>query len=584
MTFENPQAFWWFALFVPVLLLHFWHRRSEHDVGASMIWKRALARRTLWQRWRRHVSLAMQLLLVTLLVLAAAQPFWGSRRDIVLILDVSASMSARDDAFSAAKSAAAELVDRFAERDHVAIVSSGSVAHLECALTPHARSLHAALEKVSPTAGPTRVNEALRVARNLLSDDRESLIVLLTDARVPNELDTTQVDLYVLRFGERGSNLGIVTSEVRRTMASPREQELLVRVANFSDEEAACNLELDVPGQDVAAIPVSLSPQAAFDYIAALNDTPKGLVALRLTAADNLLADNQTLHAVAPADVLRVRLLSDDRTLADALAALPLVELSETDDAAVTVIYKQVTEPLPDGPLLLIHPEQSSPLWTIDGPLLNAGIAFARSDSPLLANTDFRNTIFEESMSLQVHCDHEVLAATRNDVPLYFACEVDGRRMLVLNTRLESSDLPLRHTFREFLLNAIRWLSRSDSMFSRSPTTADIVKLDGYRQRVLMPPNGSKLRLPDDQPTLQAIDAVGLWKVQRADAANDVADWSLPSNLVDARESNLEIPDSSTTTMDLIPSGGFPCWPYFVWIGLCVAFSNWHLIQRRILE
>ena len=101
MSFFRPAAWWWATLAIVIALVYLWHfGRKQQPVATFFLWQRALARRPAWFRLRFWLSLATQLLIVLLLVAALAEPYWtelvAGRRNIVLVLDVSASMSATD--------------------------------------------------------------------------------------------------------------------------------------------------------------------------------------------------------------------------------------------------------------------------------------------------------------------------------------------------------------------------------------------------------------------------------------------------------------------------------------------------------
>src|SRR3989449_687535 len=92
-------------LFVPAVVAMYLLklRREETIVPSTLLWRRLVAdleANAPWQRLRRSLLLLVQLLLVIILVLLAARPFIerpaGLARDIVLVIDTSASMGATD--------------------------------------------------------------------------------------------------------------------------------------------------------------------------------------------------------------------------------------------------------------------------------------------------------------------------------------------------------------------------------------------------------------------------------------------------------------------------------------------------------
>lgn len=132
MTFANPLALLWGLLAVPIVILYLRRTRLRREpVATSMIWEQVFAAeqaRAAWQRWRHRVSLAVQLLILALVVVAMADPQIPAPRHIVLILDNSASMNVADaetTRLARAKEAAGRLIAGLGAYDQVAIFSAG---------------------------------------------------------------------------------------------------------------------------------------------------------------------------------------------------------------------------------------------------------------------------------------------------------------------------------------------------------------------------------------------------------------------------------------------------------------------------
>src|SRR4029453_16820908 len=100
-----PAALALLALAIPIIIFYMLRlRREELNVSSELLWRRALQDRTAnapWQRLRRNLLLLLQLLLLVLLVASLARPFLFSDApaagNIVVVLDASASMQARDE-------------------------------------------------------------------------------------------------------------------------------------------------------------------------------------------------------------------------------------------------------------------------------------------------------------------------------------------------------------------------------------------------------------------------------------------------------------------------------------------------------
>ena len=78
MTFANPVALLWGLLAVPIVILYRRDVRLRREpVATDMIWEQVFAEepsRSRWQRWRHAASLAVQLTVLALIVIALADP------------------------------------------------------------------------------------------------------------------------------------------------------------------------------------------------------------------------------------------------------------------------------------------------------------------------------------------------------------------------------------------------------------------------------------------------------------------------------------------------------------------------------
>src|SRR5918992_2049909 len=113
-------------------------RRDERVVSSTYLWQqlvRDVEANAPWQRLRRSLLLLLQLLLAAALAFVVARPFAerpaGLSRDLVLVVDASASMRATDefpDRLPAAKRAAIEVPPAPPADGRVSIVAARAPA------------------------------------------------------------------------------------------------------------------------------------------------------------------------------------------------------------------------------------------------------------------------------------------------------------------------------------------------------------------------------------------------------------------------------------------------------------------------
>ena len=196
MFFEYPKLLWLLAVPVLLLLHYLWMelrgRRPHMRVSTSAPWLRggtsALA-------VLRHLPFALRMAAIILIIIAIARPRSSTEIekidtegiDIVLAMDVSTSMLARDfkpDRISAAKDIAIEFI---AQRpsDRMGIVVFAGESYTQCPLTTDRATLINLMKEVQTglIEDGTAIGNGLAtaVARMKDSDAKSRVVILLTD-------------------------------------------------------------------------------------------------------------------------------------------------------------------------------------------------------------------------------------------------------------------------------------------------------------------------------------------------------------------------------------------------------------------
>src|SRR5436309_11328292 len=141
MPFATPLALLG-LLFLPAVVAMYLLklRRDEHVVPSTLLWHRLVAdveANAPWQRLRRSLLLLLQLLLVLLLAVLVARPFLerpaGLARDLVVVIDTSASMAAIDvtpNRLAEAKSQAIDALRDLPADGQVSVIAAGRTARV----------------------------------------------------------------------------------------------------------------------------------------------------------------------------------------------------------------------------------------------------------------------------------------------------------------------------------------------------------------------------------------------------------------------------------------------------------------------
>jgi len=475
-------------LFIPAVLAMYLLklRRDERVVPSTLLWTRLVAdveANAPWQRLRRSLLLLLQLLLVAILALLAARPFLerpaGLARDIVLVLDTSASMAATDVApnrLEAAKAAALEALRDLPSGGKVSVVTADRTARIVVNETTDLGRVRQALDGIEPTSASGDLGDALELAGKLAARSGDAQIIVGTDGALATPpVATVDAPIRVLSVGRSRRNQAIVALAVR-TAPSAVTRSVFVSVANLDLEGSRRRLELWGDGGLLEVRDLMLDPQARSDVV--IDDVPRevGILELRLVgpdpavvAAPDDLATDDRAWAIVPPDRTRLILVvgEGDPYLETALSFLPNVELygvmpddygpaSERQDGRAwdLIIFEgPLPEELPRTPILAIAPTATSDLGQVTGSLRDPGIGTLSPDEPILRYVDLSTTHIAAASRLVLPDWARAVIPGPNNAPLLYAGNRAGLPTAVLAFEPRRSDLPLQVAFPILLAN-----------------------------------------------------------------------------------------------------------------------------------
>ncbi len=628
MEFANLSGLLWGLLAVPIVVFYILKIRLRRaPVSTVMFWAQVFEEkrpRSLWRQLRHLVSLLLQLALLALLVAALLDPSFSweklRARRLVLVVDNSASMNATDvspSRLAEAKRQGRRLIRGLRLRDQVAIISAGSVARVRCGLTGHQRTLRTALDAIEPTDGPTSVPAAVALARRLLADHANGKVIVLSDGCFADARRLSGArDVDLVAVGNRTGNVAISQFQVRRSLLDPVGYQILVEVANLSEEPAECRLEIDLNGDAVDVVPLKLDPEGRWSKAIDQTAAEGGRLVARLDREDALAADNQAV-ALLPARPRQAVLLVTEGSLflQRVFEAIPIVNLTLTDTPpsrfppkAIVVFHRKVPKTMPPGNVMVIDPLQSTDLWELGEPAGHPIVADQDTDSPLMTHVRLDNVVMPEARKLRFATEHQVLAPSIEGDPLYTAIESGRAKLLVLTVNLAKGDLPLRTAFPIMMTNAISWFQGSQGELREAAATGSV--MDVELSPLLSPdaaagssgapappltvrsPGGAVRPLPAGVTvaTIGPLDQCGIWSIEpEGDGEGPRPDENRPKNLqfacnlASARESDLrpEADLAGRTPASFSAAGGRPIWFYLIAAALALTTAEWYLYQRR---
>lgn len=612
MHFLAPLAFA-FAAAIPVVILFYLLKRKREVrlVSSTVLWQKFLAETQAsapFQKLRKNWLLILQVILLILAVLALARPYFSTtakpahRR--VVILDASASMQAVDEApsrFEQARAEALKWVDGLKDADEMVIVLAGASTEVKQSATSEKAALRRALQGCVCSDGPTRLVPALKMAESLVRDLDPRTgpeIHLFSDGAMPelSQFENKALPLIYHRVGKSANNLGITALDVRANPEDARQRAVYASVANFSPDSRQTDLELLLDDRLVETRPLSLAAGETSPQVFLAQQSRDAVFTVRLTARDDLAADNQASIASLLPKPLAVLLISrGNRLLEKALRAVPNVELASatdlTDPAAGFdfVVLDDVTPTVwPKGNVLAIHVANTN--WLEGVRRVEAPpIVDWKSAHPLLRYAGFDNVQIVQSLTAQTPT-WAVALVEAPQAPLILAGELGRQRIIWIGFDVLESNWPLRVSFPIFIANAVEWLNpaaaRSGQLLVKAGDPFRLALAETATEAQITLPGGSVQSLPLGASASELVFGdtrkQGVYRLRLG--TNETA---FCVNLLDAAESNIKPRDElqlgkhTRVSATTVKRANMELWRSIAALGLLVLLVEWWYYHRR---
>ena len=618
MSLLSPLALLAAAVIGPIIVAMYLLklRREERTVSSTFPWQRMVRdveANAPWQKLRRNLLLLLQLLLLLLLVLALARPFLHTQgisgRNLILIVDRSASMSAADVGSSrleAAKSKAIELVDQLPDGGRATVIATGGQMEVPAAATTDRRELRAAINGIAlRNGGGSDLSQALTLASALAAREAESEVAVISDGNV-----TLPADLKVpatVRFfpiGRGGDNVAISALALQ---PSGGNQTLFAQATNYGPNPVTRRMDVYLDGALFNAYSLNLKPGGEQSIVASIPPQVK-IAEARLSSeatTDPMPADDRAWAASTLGDSLNVRVISGgNRFLQVGLGLLPGVKSTfvptttatftqTVAEVPVTILDNVVPSALPQGNLFFIAPPRSTEFFSVTGEIEFPVLRPVAGDEPLLQNVSLSDvSVFKADRLVAGSWARTIVDS--DGAPLLFAGERDGRRIVVLAFDLHNSDLPLQVAFPLLLSNLVGYLAPGSGAEAAqlAPDQPLAMQIDPSISRVqITRPDGSveQIQPQGGQAVYANTDALGVYIVEEF-KGNDLAarrrytvNLFAPGESKIAPQEKLAIPQTSGVQAANV--GGFDgreeLWRWLAALALVVLVVEWLVYQRN---
>lgn len=553
-AFTSLSSAWFFTLLVPLVAFYFLKlKRPRLAIPSLVLWRQVLSDQRVnspFQRFKRNLLLLLQILVLTLLVLAAMQPFL--RREatrahrLPVLIDVSASMGALDQPHGISrleevKRRLRERIDALLSDQQLCLVAFGKNARRLTPFTNNQRELREALDLLAVEDVPSDLEEALRLAQALGRTEPFDRVLLLSDGNLPTQANfELPFEIDFQKTAPGGSNFGIIAFNARRVPGG--HWQVFVQIAGSANAQSTeGTLELNqqdkVLARETVALTRGSNPRLSFD----LDGGPGALLEarLRVNDFDSLAADNSAWLALPDSRSLSVFVPESLAGYRHALAAIKDVNVYP-DNAAVSpavfdLVISDKEEDLQKTARLRcaigIIPRDLRSLISIAG--RNSQAIDWRRDSSLLQHVNLRDVIFTDQPTNNEGVTDEAFGQRGYDVlvegergPLVLEKRTGDALQFSLLFHTDHSTLPYRVGFPIFVSNLVQAGLRESGLAEAEAARAGVLSTDGLP--------------PETQCTIR-----GPAKYQRAAQT-------------DAQGRLAGVPATRAGEYTILPSGGIP--------------------------
>ena len=520
MTFGTPAALWWLVLVPVVVLLYMLRaRREPRPVPSVMLWERAtrdLVARLPMRRLERNLLLLLQVLTIAVIVLALARPSVALRGfagdAVALVIDASASMQATDVAptrLVAAQQAAAALLERLGPRQPIAVVVAGLRPRLIAEFTTDRAALASAVRAIQASDAASALDGAVTLAASLRASGRPAAVHVFGD-RAPSDSTVTWHAV-----GRGAPNAGITAAQTR--LDARGHTQLMVRVEAFG-ETSTRSVAVSMEGRTLASREVRLvpgTPQVALFDLARTS----GVAEVMLRGRDALAADDRAVVAVGREGQPTILVVGDPNPVIDAVfRALPAAEVIRRAEvapdhwgrAALVVLDRVAPLALPPGVYLLVGTIGTNLPVQIEGTAAQQTIRAVSTTHPVTRLVDLRGARVADALAIRPQGG---VVLVEGDVPLVWAYEGRGLRVVVLLFDPLASDLPVHPAFPVLIANAVDWLAGSpQAQLGDAPAIA----AGTWSRATLLDPHGgsTEVAAQDGVFVLPPMDRVGVYRLR----------------------------------------------------------------------
>lgn len=330
MDLMNTWGLYAFAVLVPIIILYLLRPKPKDMRIPSLMFITEIQQRKRFRSFLKRIILdpilILQILAITLLVLAIADPFYLAKetkivdREIAIVIDASASMQAGSPSrFAQAKDTALSIVSDLKASDKVSVILAENIPVVALRQGDKARA-ESIIGGLGPKATPTGVGAGIMLAADILEDSEvEKKIYAISDfsnfqgtdpLAAQKSASTKGISTELIKVGKDGENIGIISARSGREL-DKCFMEALAKNYGQSDKSVSVSLSLD--GQKAGSLEKPIAPGSAeVFYLSTACSSAEHTIAASLNVADALSADDAAYAIIPKAAEYKVLLIREE--------------------------------------------------------------------------------------------------------------------------------------------------------------------------------------------------------------------------------------------------------------------------------
>jgi hypothetical protein len=375
---------------------------------------------------------------------ALAEPRWGSaeHRDLLVLLDTSASMQARDGGSTRLARAQERIRDLARAMDGVQRVAVATIdrdLRFLSHLTDNPREILATVDRVACTNHELNLRALPREPEKKENGDEANRYRVLLVSDGSFDVAALPPHVVLVRVGEPQENIGLVAADLDFVPGQQDQLRFFFQVASSSKERRQRDLLLSFAEGDVSelkkVIPLAVEPGVNKPQVLTIDGGKPGQWIAQLDHDDALAADDAVYLVARRPPPIDIAVQAENRFF---LEQSVLAFAREADMLRLVAEAPQVVLAQGAGPkaarVIVLGPDGESPWWESLGEEIEVTAPrILVEDHPALRHIDPATIQFIGARRITPPAGTQVLVDTPEGVPLIYVASRGGSRAVVVN-------------------------------------------------------------------------------------------------------------------------------------------------------